>query len=555
MTPSMHLSACWLHVGVALARARLAVFVIVAAVLVAPATVSAQTAPPFTCTADLGGDVESGRFVVDAGEVLRGHMICRGGPRDGFKVGVAVAGQGAGGAVGQIREADPIEYAGHHFTYTPNPGFEGADGFVLRATKGFVSDDVAVLVRVGPAKDDPPTCNVSLGDAFEPPFEVEAGESESGNVDCSDPEGKPVAVEVDPPPTGSVELNGTVLTYNAGSPGVGSFALHASDGVNDVDITVAVSVIPAVNHAPVCSVWVGFPADRLPDGSAVIPAGEQRNGLLSCEDDPGEDDELTLSVVGSPPRISDFTPRAQFGPFRSASFKYTAGSVGGLDSFVMRARDGTNQTDVTTEVLIDGAGDDPMKCGATTDRFSSPGRPETVVAGVTYEGWFGCAETDGAVTVSPATPPAHGTISNVTDSSFTYLPDPGYTGPDFFVLRGSSGDETADARVDVVVETAVRAADTDSDGVGDSSDNCPTTANPGQANVDDVNDGGDACDPDDDNDGVADTADSCPAVYAATATGCPGVGGGSGGAGGGGGSGGSGGSGGGDGGGGGGSTT
>jgi hypothetical protein len=50
--------------------------------------------------------------------------------------------------------------------------------------------------------------------------------------------------------------------------------------------------------------------------------------------------------------------------------------------------------------------------------------------------------------------------------------------------------------------------DTDGDGVPNGTDNCPTTANPGQEN----NDGdalGDACDPDDDNDGVTDTSDNC----------------------------------------------
>jgi len=53
------------------------------------------------------------------------------------------------------------------------------------------------------------------------------------------------------------------------------------------------------------------------------------------------------------------------------------------------------------------------------------------------------------------------------------------------------------------------AVDTDGDGVPDGSDNCPSTANPDQADTD--HDGlGNACDGDDDNDGVADGADNCP---------------------------------------------
>ncbi|MEC8023808.1 MAG: putative metal-binding motif-containing protein, partial [Myxococcota bacterium] len=53
-------------------------------------------------------------------------------------------------------------------------------------------------------------------------------------------------------------------------------------------------------------------------------------------------------------------------------------------------------------------------------------------------------------------------------------------------------------------------ADDDNDGHEDAFDNCPFNYNPTQANLDSLNDGGDACDNDDDEDGDPDTSDCAP---------------------------------------------
>jgi Thrombospondin type 3 repeat len=92
---------------------------------------------------------------------------------------------------------------------------------------------------------------------------------------------------------------------------------------------------------------------------------------------------------------------------------------------------------------------------------------------------------------------------NTASASFT----PTVCGTWTTEIRYDRGGDTLNLDTDTFVVTGC-VVDTDGDGISDGSDNCPTVANPSQAN----NDGdalGDACDPDDDNDGVADGSDNC----------------------------------------------
>jgi Ca2+-binding RTX toxin-like protein len=78
------------------------------------------------------------------------------------------------------------------------------------------------------------------------------------------------------------------------------------------------------------------------------------------------------------------------------------------------------------------------------------------------------------------------------------------------------GAQLADSKAEEqaqLLAPAPETTDSDGDGLTDGADNCPTTANPDQADSD-MNGAGDACDPiDSDGDGVADGSDNCPSAY------------------------------------------
>jgi hypothetical protein len=143
----------------------------------------------------------------------------------------------------------------------------------------------------------------------------------------------------------------------------------------------------------------------------------------------------------------------------------------------------------------------PLELGApNTNVFISKLAPSGSTLGwSTYLGGAGFDEGH-AIAVSPG---GDAYVAGVTSSS-----DFDTAGP----IEGPTGG--GDAWISKL------ALDSDSDGIPDSSDNCPNDANGSQQNTD--GDGlGNVCDADNDNDGIPDTADACPAQAGTSANGCP----------------------------------
>jgi MYXO-CTERM domain-containing protein len=97
----------------------------------------------------------------------------------------------------------------------------------------------------------------------------------------------------------------------------------------------------------------------------------------------------------------------------------------------------------------------------------------------------------------------NGTLTLADDGSFSYTPDLTFSGEDTFTYAVSDGDAQSDP---VTVTITVIEVDSDDDTIPDVADNCPTTPNTDQANLDE-DDLGDVCDDDVDGDGALATVD------------------------------------------------
>jgi hypothetical protein len=328
------------------------------------------------------------------------------------------------------------------FRYVPKPDFAGTDVFTYSARDdGGLSTAVTVTITVNNVNDEP----VALPDAFAGDPGTRLDVSAPGvlaNDTDADTGTILTAVLVSPPDAGTLTLN-TDGSFSFVPPGAFTgnitFQYRASDGIAQ---SAPVTVTLRFNGRPV-------PNPDSYEGTEDTALSISAPGVLANDTDP-DNDPLTAALV-TPPLKGTLALQA------NGSFLYTPrADSNGVDTFTYRANDGLRDSASTTNVTLTIApvNDAPVASndsfGTGLDSFLAVSPAEGVLRNDT--------DVDGqTLTAILIDTTANGTLTLAPDGSFTYQPNPGFSGIDRFTYRASDGELTsaiATATISVGVDLA-----------------------------------------------------------------------------------------------------
>jgi len=308
------------------------------------------------------------------------------------------------------------------FVYTANSTATGVDSFIYRATDGLASSTATVTLSL--RTNVPP---VAVGETYRVGTNGTLNVATIDNVLRNDTDADPgttlTATLVTNPTRGSLSLNPTgTFTYipQTGFSGVDSFVYRASDGIAlSNPATVTISVSP--NQPPVANndTYTAF---------SGIPRNQPPPGVKANDTDPNGDN-LSIFLVSGPAQGS-----LTLNP--DGSFIYTANATfQGVDTFTYRAFDGiaSSTATVTMSVVQNlppvARGDQYGAIAGETLLITAPG----VLSNDT--------DPEGTLfALGGGTPPRNGLLLSFnSDGSFSYVPNPGFTGTDSFTYVASDG--------------------------------------------------------------------------------------------------------------------
>ena len=309
-----------------------------------------------------------------------------------------------------------------NLTYTPAPGFHGADSLTFKANDGILDSNIATVRFAVAHVNHAPTGRADLYQVDEDtPLLIEAAQGVLAND--TDPDGDALeAVIVAAPAHGTFGLNldGSFSYAPAQNwNGTDTFKYRPRDTGNPVKEGVPVEVtivVNPVNDAPIAL-----------DGRVTTQQGTAVPGQLNASDPDGAGVVLSFALV-SEPTAGTVTVQSD------GSFTYTpSGRNSGDDTFTFRATDadGLSSNVATETVAIERSTSPPT---AVDDAYSvNEGTPLNGSSVLTND------ENPAALSLSAFvdSQPMHGTLALTRGGRFTYTPVVGLIGTDRFTYHAA----------------------------------------------------------------------------------------------------------------------
>ncbi|MDB5858372.1 MAG: hypothetical protein JWQ76_2061, partial [Ramlibacter sp.] len=317
------------------------------------------------------------------------------------------------------------------YTYTPDANYNGIDTvrFALRDGEGLVGNVATLTLTIAAVNDAPTLANqTASGDedhAISGDLLATAADTEGSALTASIVAG-PAHGSVDLHPDGSF-----TYTPDANYYGPDSFTYRVSDGELESDVaTVAIDVRP-VNDEP-----------TLADSQLVVE--EEAPLLGTLQGNAGDIDSATLSfsVVAGP--AHGFLEILADGNFRYRGY----GDYNGPDSFTYVVSDGEAESRVATvSIDVTPFNDDPI----ANDALAYTREDELLILPLRS---YGYDVDDASIDLVIIGLPAHGSLWENADGTFSYQPDANFNGLDFvyFLFRDGEGATSSVCKVRITVD-------------------------------------------------------------------------------------------------------
>ena len=326
---------------------------------------------------------------------------------------------------GTILAAGTADHDGRTVTYTPDPDFNGSDGFTYTISDGNGGTDTAtVTVTVASVNDRPVAENDAAATDEDTSVTIEV------LVNDYDEDGDPLNITaVDRPGTGTATVRGESVLYapNPGFHGADSFTYTVSDG-NGGSATASVAItVASVNDLPVAQ-----DDDAVTDEDSLVTVD-----VLSNDHDP-DGDFLLVESVGTPANGSVINADTSISYIPNPGFN-------GVDTFVYTVTDSNGGSDTANvTVAVAAVNDAPV---AQDDSGATDEEVPVTIAVLGND-----TDPDGdSLRISAVGQPSHGSASQ-DGTAVVYTPEPDFAGIDAFTYAISDGSGgTGSATVTVAV--------------------------------------------------------------------------------------------------------